>query len=561
MAASQLAALEEEENGEGGARTRLGEREASCYSEGQRLALEVLLSEGATGYGAFVAREGMVPFLGAEEARGLEAATEDWRPQGPQEEGCDGEGAGGDSLTYWPGCTEESPPELGLGWPEDSSWKGISRARLYTHPPAEGDPPIKELLRTSIQEASKVVAVAMDIFTDPDLLLDLYRTATRRRVPVYLLLCQQHLPAFLALAKQLGLSFQTTENLEVRVVRGCTFQSRHRKQVSGDLKEKFVLLDGDTVITGSYSFTWSDSRLHRGLVTLLTGEIANAFDHEFRTLFAASYPLPAQPTPFQTLALPPSSYFSMLDGVQLASSRPHRITQRRTMVPVVQPLTSSPPPGHGPFSGRPIPGSKGMAPGPRSPLVTAFVPHCAPTKAPRPPSSKVTFQGNLPPGKSSVLSAARRPPSPVGTASPSPPAILLPDDSIRHRLAACRTFEGPRKVRGSGDLDPLPPGNLPTGPALSDILRSVQQRRQPSGPPTRPSRSLWDLSRLSQLSDSSDQEGERTKEALLTWGHRDTPAMALMRQRGAGPPREEVQPLPPLWGGPTRPANFRQYRR
>ncbi|XP_028928916.1 protein FAM83E [Ornithorhynchus anatinus] len=557
MAASQLAALEEEENGEGGARTRLGQREVSCYSEGQRLALEVLLSEGAMGYGAFMAREGMVPFLGAEEARGLEAVIEDWRPQGEGEEWREGEGNGGDSLTYWPGCTEESPPKLAFGWPENPSWKGISRARLYTHPPGEGDPPIKELLRTSIQEASKVVAVAMDIFTDPDLLLDLYRTATRRRVPVYLLLCQKHLPAFLALAKQLNLSFQSTENLEVRVVRGCSFQSRHRKQVSGDLKEKFVLLDGDTVITGSYSFTWSDSRLHRGLVTLLTGEIASAFDHEFRTLFAASYALPEEPMPFQTLGRSPSPY--MPDGVQLAFSGPHHITQRHTMVPVVQPLTSSPPTSHGPFSGRPIPGSKGMAPGSGSSLVTAFVPQCPPMKAPRPPSSQVTFQGTPPPGNSFALAAARRPPSPAGTASPSPPAILLPDDSIRHRLAVCRTFEGPRKVRGSEDLDPLPPGNLPAGPALSDIMRSVQQRRLPSGPPARPSRSLWDLSRLSQLSDSSDQEEERTKEVLLTWGHRDTPAMALMRQRGAGPLREEIQPLPPLWGGPTRPANFRQY--
>uniref|UniRef100_A0A6I8NFH6 Family with sequence similarity 83 member E n=1 Tax=Ornithorhynchus anatinus TaxID=9258 RepID=A0A6I8NFH6_ORNAN len=441
MAASQLAALEEEENGEGGARTRLGQREVSCYSEGQRLALEVLLSEGAMGYGAFMAREGMVPFLGAEEARGLEAVIEDWRPQGEGEEWREGEGNGGDSLTYWPGCTEESPPKLAFGWPENPSWKGISRARLYTHPPGEGDPPIKELLRTSIQEASKVVAVAMDIFTDPDLLLDLYRTATRRRVPVYLLLCQKHLPAFLALAKQLNLSFQSTENLEVRVVRGCSFQSRHRKQVSGDLKEKFVLLDGDTVITGSYSFTWSDSRLHRGLVTLLTGEIASAFDHEFRTLFAASYALPEEPMPFQTLGRSPSPY--MPDGVQLAFSGPHHITQRHTMVPVVQPLTSSP------------------------------------------------------------------------------------------------------KVRGSEDLDPLPPGNLPAGPALSDIMRSVQQRRLPSGPPARPSRSLWDLSRLSQLSDSSDQEEERTKEVRgaggvrkerREWGEREEGARGgeIRRKEGAG---------------------------
>lgn len=42
------------------------------------------------------------------------------------------------------------------------------------------------------------------------------------------------------------------QNLDVRVVRGCSFQSRWRRQVSGHVREKFVLLDGDRVISGSY---------------------------------------------------------------------------------------------------------------------------------------------------------------------------------------------------------------------------------------------------------------------------------------------------------------------
>jgi hypothetical protein len=51
----------------------------------------------------------------------------------------------------------------------------------------------------------------MDIFTDPDLLSDLVDAATRRWVPVYVLLDCQQLPAFLALAQQLGVNPRTTE--------------------------------------------------------------------------------------------------------------------------------------------------------------------------------------------------------------------------------------------------------------------------------------------------------------------------------------------------------------
>lgn len=42
------------------------------------------------------------------------------------------------------------------------------------------------------------------------------------------------------------------QNLDIRVVRGCSFQSRWRRQVSGSVREKFVLLDGHRVISGSY---------------------------------------------------------------------------------------------------------------------------------------------------------------------------------------------------------------------------------------------------------------------------------------------------------------------
>lgn len=38
-------------------------------------------------------------------------------------------------------------------------------------------------------------------------------------------------------------------------MRGCSFQSRWRRQVTGGVREKFVLLDGERVISGSYRYS------------------------------------------------------------------------------------------------------------------------------------------------------------------------------------------------------------------------------------------------------------------------------------------------------------------
>ncbi|KAF7480350.1 Hypothetical predicted protein [Marmota monax] len=133
----------------------------------------------------------------------------------------------------------------------------------------------------------------------------------------------------------------------------------------------------------------------------MTGEIVDAFSREFRTLYAASWPLPSMPAQGPLVSVPG-------DG-QLARS-PHRVAHRCPVAPVSR---------------------------------------------------------------------------------------LPPNGPLAHRLAACRILEGDRQE------SPAPPG-----PALSDILRSVQRARTGSGPPTRPSRSLWDLSRLSQMSGSSDGDNE-----------------------------------------------------
>lgn len=86
------------------------------------------------------------------------------------------------------------------------------------------------------------------------------------------------------------------------------------------MKDKFLLVDLETVIHGSYrwvvlsiqtflyscmhtwewcnqpslycSLTWTDAHLHRQLITVLCGPVVESFDREFRILFAASFPVP-----------------------------------------------------------------------------------------------------------------------------------------------------------------------------------------------------------------------------------------------------------------------------
>lgn len=59
-----------------------------------------------------------------------------------------------------------------------------------------------------------------------------------------------------------GCTPPASQNLDVRTVRGCSFQSRWRRQVSGRVREKFVLLDGERVISGSYRYGPLDSARH-----------------------------------------------------------------------------------------------------------------------------------------------------------------------------------------------------------------------------------------------------------------------------------------------------------
>ena len=60
--------------------------------------------------------------------------------------------------------------------------------------------------RLSFLSLPQVVAVVMDLFTDMELLCDLMEASSRRGVPVYLLLAQEHLRHFLEMCYKMDLN-------------------------------------------------------------------------------------------------------------------------------------------------------------------------------------------------------------------------------------------------------------------------------------------------------------------------------------------------------------------
>lgn len=162
MAGSQVLCLESEEP-----YAKVTESNPEFYyCEGQRVALEALLAKGEEAFKECVSQEKLRPFLSDGELQELKAAVEDSRAPSPGGIGNGGHGGKGSSLSYWPGRSDEPTPELELGWPENSVWKGITRVEVYTHPPGEGAPHIKELVRRYIQQANKVLRTGSSILLD-----------------------------------------------------------------------------------------------------------------------------------------------------------------------------------------------------------------------------------------------------------------------------------------------------------------------------------------------------------------------------------------------------------
>ncbi|XP_008849435.1 protein FAM83F isoform X2 [Nannospalax galili] len=293
MAESQLSCLDEAHVNE-----KVSEAQAAFYyCERRRAALEALLGGGEQAYREQVHKERLRDFLSSPERQALRAA---WSPYEDAVAGARSKSKAkakapaqtpaepAESLAYWPDRSDTEVPPLDLGWTDSGFYRGVSRVTLFTHPPKEEKAPhLKQVVRQMIQQAQKVIAVVMDLFTDGDIFQDIVDAAFKRRVPVYIILDEAGVKYFLEMCQGLDLADFRIRNIRVRSVTGVGFYMPMGK-IKGTLSSRFLMVDGDKVATGSYRFTWSSSHVDRNLLLLLTGQNVEPFDIEFRELYAIS---------------------------------------------------------------------------------------------------------------------------------------------------------------------------------------------------------------------------------------------------------------------------------
>ncbi|NXI74752.1 FA83D protein, partial [Anseranas semipalmata] len=242
-------------------------------------------------------REQLPPFLSEPEVQAIARGAV---PPAAAEEEPPSFGASLDasSLTYFPERSDVEPPALELGWPGFASgaFRGLTRVEAHFQPGCgESIYGCKEAVRRQIRSARQVIALVMDSFTDTDIFSDLQDAYNNRKVPVYILLDQDFLPYFLEMCENLGVcpEQESVRIKHVRTLTGNIYYTRSGAKIVGKVHEKFMLIDGIRVTTGSYRqvFTWTDGKLNSSNLLLLSGQVVEQFDLQFRILYAQSNPI------------------------------------------------------------------------------------------------------------------------------------------------------------------------------------------------------------------------------------------------------------------------------
>ncbi|XP_068023476.1 protein FAM83C [Melanerpes formicivorus] len=268
------------------------------HSETARLAVDAFLEQGEPGYLSAIAEERELPFLSLLD---MEYMSQQRSPSllepGAAKEADPGDADAGDrssldseltSGTYFPLMSDVHPPELELGWPGTPLFtlSGQTQATVIFQRSRANS--IKDLLRALISRARTVIAIVMDLFTDMEILCDLLEASSRRHVPVYLILDEEYLKHFVEMCNKMALTQEDFPNMCVRCLSGDTYYSKAGKKFAGQVLEKFILIDCDQVLAGTYSLTWLCSQVHSSLVTHFRGQIVAEFEKEFRYLYAES---------------------------------------------------------------------------------------------------------------------------------------------------------------------------------------------------------------------------------------------------------------------------------
>ncbi|XP_026111902.1 protein FAM83F [Carassius auratus] len=260
------------------------------YSEQHRAALERLITGGDGAFKSLLKDENGQDFLSAREITAITSSFVKYKTD--EENG--GASAGQDKRddagslhsTYWPQMSDTEVPPLDIGWPSSGLFKGVTRVAVHTHPPKDNGPHIKEVVRKLIQESSKVVAIVMDLLTDLQILRDLFE-ASKRGVPIYIVLDEPGAPHFLDMCNRLQVGARDLQNIRTRTVKGIGLNLSVGR-IPGNVQSKYMLIDGDKVMFGTYSFSWSSSRMDRNMITVMSGQVVDFYDNDFRELYAIS---------------------------------------------------------------------------------------------------------------------------------------------------------------------------------------------------------------------------------------------------------------------------------
>ncbi|XP_055972947.1 protein FAM83B [Sorex fumeus] len=257
------------------------------YKEWYRVAIDTLIEHGLEAYQEFLAKEGVSDFLAEKEKKYISKNIQK-APQSTAhgtENSCDDASSSG---TYWPIESDVEAPNLDLGWPYVlPGMLGSTQVELLFHPPRAQLLTIKETIRKMIKEARKVIALAMDIFTDIDIFKELVESSLRG-ISVYILLDEYNFSHFLAMTEKQGCQIQRLRNIRVRTVKGQDYLSKTGSKFHGKMERKFLLIDCQKVMYGSYSYMWSFEKVHLSMVQIISGKLVESFDEEFRTLYARS---------------------------------------------------------------------------------------------------------------------------------------------------------------------------------------------------------------------------------------------------------------------------------
>ncbi|XP_026521029.1 protein FAM83B [Notechis scutatus] len=257
------------------------------YKECYRLAIDVLIESGSEAYQEFLAKERCSEFLAEDEINYILNTVQKIPPNMvyATDNGVDDTSSSG---TYWPMESDVEAPNLDLGWPYVMPGiSGGTNIELLFHPPRIQPFTIKETIRKMIKEARKVIAIVMDIFTDVDIFKEIVEASTRG-ISVYLLLDESNFSHFLKMTEKQGCQVQRLRNMRVRTVKGQEYFSKSGAKFHGKMEQKFLLVDCKKVMYGTYSFMWSFEKANLSMVQIITGQLVESFDEEFRTLYARS---------------------------------------------------------------------------------------------------------------------------------------------------------------------------------------------------------------------------------------------------------------------------------